>query len=94
MFKVLTMRIEAKAKHLIGKNQLAFRKGCGTRDAIRVMRTLCEKSLKYGNEVNICFVDFEKAFDRVDRAKMFKKLKYGEIYMLIGGMGDGCRICT
>src|SRR5437899_5496937 len=39
------------------------------------MRTLCERSLEYGNEVYICFVDFEKAFDRVNWVKMFEILK-------------------
>src|SRR6059036_1579565 len=35
-------------------------------------RTLCERSLECGNEVFICFVDFEKAFDRVNWVKMFE----------------------
>ena len=74
MLKILTKRLEAKVNHLIGRNQFGFRKGCGTRDAIGVMRTLCERSLEHGNEVYICFVDFEKAFDTVDRVKMFKIL--------------------
>src|SRR6267154_387782 len=75
MLKVLTKRIEAKAKHLLGRSQFGFRKGCGTRDAVGVMRTLCERSLEHGNEVYICFVDFEKAFDRVNWVKMFEIMK-------------------
>src|SRR6267154_6418924 len=75
MLKVLTKRIEAKAKHLLGRSQFGFRKGCGTRDAVGVMRTLCERSLEHGNEVYICFVDFEKAFDRVNWVKKFEILK-------------------
>src|SRR5207245_4257905 len=72
---MLTKRIEAKAKHLLGRNQFWFRKGCGTRDAVGVMRTLCERSLECGNEVYICFVGFEKAFDRVNLVKMFEIMK-------------------
>src|SRR5580698_4570128 len=34
LLKILTKRIEAKAKAFIGQNQFGFRKGCGTRDAI------------------------------------------------------------
>src|SRR5437867_3684575 len=75
MLKVLTKRIEAKAKHLWGRNHFGFRKGCGTRDAVGVMRTLCGRSLECGNEVYICFVDFGKAFDRVNWVKMFEILK-------------------
>src|SRR2546425_7480042 len=39
------------------------------------MRTLCERNLECGNEVYICFVDFEKAFDRMNWVKMFEILK-------------------
>src|SRR3989442_14294701 len=75
MLKMLTKRIEAKAKHLLERNQFGFWKGCGKRDSVGVMRTLCERSLECGNEVYICFVDFEKAFDRVNWVKMFEILK-------------------
>ena len=75
MLRVLTKRIEAKANHLLGRNQFEFRKGYGTRDAIGVMRALCERNLDHGNKVHICFVDFEKAFDRVRWIKMFVILK-------------------
>src|SRR5277367_1279237 len=75
MLKVLTKRIEAKAKDLIGRNQFGFRRGCGTRDAIGVMRVLCERTMEHGNDVYICFVDFEKAFDRVSWEKMMKVLQ-------------------
>src|SRR6476469_4102957 len=60
LLKILTNRIEAKARDFIGGNQFGFRKGCGTRDAIGVMRMICERSLEFGNIVYICFVDFEK----------------------------------
>src|SRR3989442_3809514 len=52
-----------------------FRKDCGTRDAVGVMRTLCERSLECGNEVYVGFVDFEKAFDRVNWITMFEIMK-------------------
>src|SRR6476619_5973418 len=44
LLKILTNRIEAKARDFIGRNQFGFRKGCGTRDAIGVMRLICERS--------------------------------------------------
>ena len=59
----------------ISKTQFGFRRGCGTREAIGVMRTLCERSLEHDNDVFICFVDFEKAFDRVDWTKLLQILK-------------------
>jgi hypothetical protein len=75
MLKILTKRIEAKAKDFIGRNQFGFRKGRGTREAIGVLRMLCERSLENDNQIYICFVDFEKAFDRVKWEKMMEVLK-------------------
>jgi hypothetical protein len=36
---------------------------------------MCERSLDHENKVYICFMYFEKAFDRVDWVKMFEILK-------------------
>src|SRR5688572_27214081 len=50
-------------------------KGRGTRDAIGSLRVLAERSLEHGQEVYICFVDYEKAFDRVDWRKLMTALR-------------------
>src|SRR6476469_11072190 len=39
------------------------------------MRMICERSLEFGNNVYIWFVDFEKAVDRVNWEKMMKVLQ-------------------
>ena len=80
LLKIPTNRIEAKARDFKGQIQFGFRKGCGTRDAIGVMRMICERSLEFGSNVYleipyICFVDFEKASDRVNWEKMMKVLQ-------------------
>src|SRR6478609_5648661 len=75
LLKILTNRIEAKARDFTGRNQLRFIKDCGTRDAIGVMRMICERSLEFENNVYICFIDFEKAFDRVNWEKVMKVLQ-------------------
>jgi len=75
LLKVLNRRIENKAKDFIGENQFGFRKGHGTREAIGVLRTLCERSIEHDQEVYICFFDFEKAFDRGDWKIMMGVLK-------------------
>ena len=69
------MKQELKVSKCFGKNQFRFTAGCGTRDAIGVMRALCERSLEHDNDVYICFVDFEKAFDRVNWIKLMQVLK-------------------
>src|SRR6476619_264400 len=39
------------------------------------MRMICERSLEFGNNVYICFVKLEKAFERVNWGKMIKVLQ-------------------
>jgi hypothetical protein len=75
LLKILTKRLEAKTESIIRETQFGFRRGCGTREAIGVMRTLCERSLEHDRDLFICFVDFEKAFDRIDWVKMLQILK-------------------
>src|SRR5215471_2717937 len=75
MLKVLTRRIGGKVKDFLSKGQFGFRSGVGTRDAIGVMRMLCERSLEHDNDLYVCYVDFEKAFDRVRWDKMMQILK-------------------
>ena len=75
MLKVLTKRIEGRAKEFLSKGQFGFRSGVGTRDAIGVMRMLYERNLEHGNDLYVCYVDFEKAFDRVRWDKMMQVLR-------------------
>src|ERR1700733_10017135 len=51
----------------------------GTRDAIGALRILTERSLENNQEVYICFVDYEKAFDRVDWRKLMTILRRMEV---------------
>ena len=55
--------------------QFGFRKEQGTREAIGMLRTICERSIEHGNDVYVGFVDLEKAFDRVDWRLMLETLK-------------------
>ena len=50
-----------------------FRKGRGTRDQIAKIRWIIKKAREF--QKNICFVDYAKAFDRVDHNKLWKILK-------------------
>ena len=56
LLKILTNRIEAKAREFIGRNQFGFRKGCGTRDVVGVKGVMCGRSLEFGGGVCVCFV--------------------------------------
>ena len=72
---VLTSRIETKATAYLSNIQFGFRKGVGTREAIAAIRLLCERCIDHEQDVYMCFVDYEKAYDRVDWAKLQEVLK-------------------
>jgi len=76
ILKILTKRIEAKATAVnwITNEQFGFRKGVGTRDAIGVLRTLGARSLQHNKDLYICFIHYEKAFDRVNWYKLTRAL--------------------
>ena len=75
ILRVLCEILENRAKYFIGKTQFGFRKGCGTREAIAVIRMLSERRLEFYEELFVCFVNFEKVFDRVKWTKLFEEIK-------------------
>ena len=59
--------------------QCGFRPGRSTTDQIFTLKQIFEKSFGvHGKDLFACFVDFEKAYDRVPRDKLWKVLQeYG-----------------
>ena len=58
--------------------QAGFRKGRGTRDQIANIRWIIEKAREFQKNIYFCFIDYAKAFDCVDRTKLWKFLKRWE----------------
>ena len=61
LLKILSTRIETKARDWIGEDQFGFKRGCGTREAITVLRFISERCLEFKQELFLRFVDFENA---------------------------------
>ena len=55
--------------------QAGFRKGRDTRDQIANIRWIIEKAREFQKNIYVCFIDYAKAFDCVDRNKLWKILK-------------------
>ena len=66
LLKILCNRMEVKYEQLMSKDQFGFRKGQGTREAIVSLRILLERRIDMNRKTFVCFVDLEKAFDRVE----------------------------
>ena len=86
--KILEQRTRAKTEHLLSDAQFGFRKGRGCTHAIFALRQLCERAIEYDQDLHLVFVDQEKAFDRVNRDKLWRVL---EQYGVMGQLLDNIR---
>ena len=76
--KLLLNRRIPSVELILRRNQNGFRRGRSTLSQILCLRRLIEESDLSKLDLALVFVDFSKAFDSVDRSKMFEILKlYG-----------------
>ena len=75
MLKILHARLQQYVDHEIPDIQAGFRKGRGTRDQIANIRWIIKKAREFPKNIYFCFIDYAKAFDRVDHNKLWKILK-------------------
>jgi len=80
--KILRRRIEKKVEDVHGEDKFGFRRGKSTRDAIGVLRIISEQTVEIDEELCVWFIDWQKAFDRVNWTKLIQILK---------GTGIDCR---
>jgi len=73
--KILRRRTEKKIEGVLGEDQFGFRRGTGSRDAIGMLRIISERTLEIDEELSVCFIDCQKAFDRVNWTKLMQILK-------------------
>ena len=60
--------------NIIGEEQTGFRPGYSTMDHIFSLKCIIDTYLSCNKKVFTAFVDYEKAFDRVDRVYLWQKL--------------------
>lgn len=76
--KVYESIIERKIRTIVEErledSQSGFRKGHSVHDHIFSIRQVIEKTLKHDREAYICYLDLEKAFDRVKREYIWEVL--------------------
>ena len=76
--KVLERRVRPIVKPRIEEEQCGFRPGRGTTDQLFTLARILEGAWEYAYPVYMCFVDLEKAYDRVSREILWGVLReYG-----------------
>ena len=58
------------------EQQAGFHKNRSCADQITTLRIILEQSLEWNSPLYINFVDYEKAFDRMDRQTRWKLLRH------------------
>src|SRR4029077_7080220 len=82
LLQLIKNRITPIIESQLEDSQMGFRKGKGTRDAIFQLRMISERAMQVGKKVYLCFVDYQKAFDRVRHDKLLEIMEKAGIQEL------------
>ena len=75
MLKILQARLQQYMNCELPDAQASFRKGRGIRDQIANIHWNIEKGREFQKNIYFCFIDYAKAFDRVNHHKLLKILQ-------------------
>ena len=75
MLKILQARFQQSVNYELSDIQAGFSKGRGTRNQIANIHWIIKKTRELQKNLYFCFIDYVKAFDCVDRNKLWKILK-------------------
>ena len=65
ILKVILKRIRGKIRREVAEEQCGFVEGKGTSNTIFILRMMAERTIEKQRDLYLCFIDYEKAFDRV-----------------------------
>jgi len=73
--RIIITRIRDGIDDKLRQEQAGFRKGRGTTEQIFILRNIIEQCIEWNANLYVCFVDFEKAFDSVDRSVLWRIMR-------------------
>jgi sorting nexin-29 len=76
---VINGRIQMVTEKTIGEYQCGFHPNRSTTDQLFIIRQMMEKHYEHCMNLHMLFVDFRKAFDSVNRERIYKAMKQMEI---------------
>jgi len=79
LLRIIKERLATYIERKISEEQAGFRKGRGTRDQIANIRWIIEITMEYGKTIIMCFIDYSKTFDCVDRSRLWNALRIMEV---------------
>ena len=81
--RVILNRVKDAVDPQLRDQQAGFRRIRSCADQIASLQIIIEQSLKWNSPLYINFIDYEKAFDSVDRQTLWKLLRHYGIPMKI-----------
>jgi len=75
LLKVIHRRIYKICEERVADIQFGFMKGVGTGEALFSIQVLFQRCRDMNCDIYTCFVDYQKAFDKVQHQKMIQVLK-------------------
>lgn len=76
LLKIIQQRIYRKCEEQLDEAQFGFRAGTRTGEVLFAITVLLQKCREYNKSVYVCFIDFQKAFDKVQHDKLRDLMKY------------------
>ncbi|KAK7884420.1 hypothetical protein WMY93_027543 [Mugilogobius chulae] len=96
--RVLERRLRPIVEPRMQEEQCGFRPGRGTLDQLYTLHRVLEGSWEFAQPVHMCFVDLEKAFDRVPRGVLWGVLREygirGPLLRAVRSLYDRSRSCV
>ena len=92
------LQVYLESNKIIGLEQAAFRKGFSTLDHIFSIHCILDLYLAKKKRLYCCYVDYKKAFDLLDRVKLWQKLLSnninGKFFLMIFNLYNGAKSCV
>ena len=96
--RIILERMKGEVDKTLRQEQAGFRQDRSCTDQIATLRIIVEQSIEWNSSLYVNFVDYEKAFDSMDRETLWKILRHYGVPMKLVNMiknsyeGMSCRV--